>query len=108
MPIKPWCHFTLSFRGETTASLLFNAAAADVKAALEALDSVGTVLVNATSASATTTMYSVSFVPWMGATQVRTTHSLCAPSLFAALFSHFCCLCLGLHRGTWRTTAACR
>ena len=103
MPVKPWCHFTLSFRGETTASLLFNAAAADVKAALEALDSVGTVLVNATSASATTTMYSVSFVPWMGATQVHT--ALCKP--IAALFSHqylFGWAC----RGIWRTTAACR
>ena len=84
---------------------LFNAAAADVKAALEALDSVGTVLVNATSASATTTMYSVSFVPWMGASQVHITHSHVAPSLKSPFLTNV----FGwVHRGTWRTTAACR
>ena len=68
---NPSCAVTWTFRGQTTASLLFNAAPAAVQAALQALDSVGSVTVNSTStviATGTTVMYTVSFLPWQGST----------------------------------------
>ena len=46
---NPGCTTTWTFRGQTTASLPFNAAPGAVQAALQALDSVGSVIVNSTS-----------------------------------------------------------
>ena len=43
------CFVTWTFRGQTTPSLLFNAPPGAVQAALQGLDSVGSVIVNATS-----------------------------------------------------------
>ena len=66
------CQFMLSFRGLTTPALSYNAPVADVKAALEALESVGTVNVTADLSDLTvlprTVTYTVSFTPWQGAT----------------------------------------
>jgi hypothetical protein len=62
------CTFTLSFRGYITTSLSFGASAATVIAALEAISTVGTVLVVKTLPSANTVTYRVTFTPTMGST----------------------------------------
>lgn len=55
--------FTLTFGGDTTTTLPYNAGAADIKAALEALDSIGTGRVSVTGAAP---VFEVEFIGALG------------------------------------------
>lgn len=63
-----FCTFTLSFRGYVTISLSYGASITTVKAALEALATIGTVQVGTTTPVANTITYRVTFTPTMGST----------------------------------------
>lgn len=71
--------FTISFDGQTTAAIAYNASAADVQAALEALSNIGTGNVNCTGGALPGTAVDIEFVRDLGgASQVlmTTTDSL--------------------------------
>lgn len=63
----PSCSFSLNYRGYTTPSILTSASASQVQAALESLDSVGTVNVSSSTLGGIVS-YSITFEPTAGYT----------------------------------------
>jgi fibronectin-binding autotransporter adhesin len=68
--------YTLTFAGQTTTALPYNATAAQIQAALEALSTIGAgnVIVTQTDAGATTNTYSITFAGTLGIYQRAVDH----------------------------------